>query len=86
MNNFLVTAIASVFLVGFTIEAEAACGRSSCGGASQTRGKIFNGRLKEVLSRRPVGPSSCAKAPKVARCAECKQATKEVAPAKTDKK
>ena len=86
MKNFLVAATAAVLLVCFTAEVEAGCGRSSCGGASKSRGKILNGKFKEALSNRSSCSSSCSVAPKATGCAECKTATKEVAPAKTDKK
>jgi len=86
MKNFLIAAIAAVLLVCLTVEAEAGCGRSSCGGAGKSRGKIFTGKFKDALSSRSSCASSCSVAPKATGCAECKTATKEVAPAKTDKK
>jgi hypothetical protein len=86
MKNLLVVAVAAVLSVCFAVDAEAGCGRSSCGSASKSRGKVFSGKFKEALSSRSSCSSSCNMAPKASGCAECKAATKEVAPAKTDKK
>jgi hypothetical protein len=86
MKNLLFAAFAATLSVCFAVDAEAGCGRSSCGSAGKSRGKVFSGKFKEVLSSRSSGSSSCSMAPKASGCAECKEAIKEVAPAKTDKK